>query len=85
METHATKFPTLNCHADDDRGGSDLLRAELLSFLNASTFKKLHLQLIMEYLRAKKFHKFTKDYQKSNSVTGLEQPHRTHFHTKRND
>lgn len=85
METHATKFPAHNYHADDDRGGSDLLRPELLSFLNASTLKKLHLQLIMEYLRAKKFHKFTKDYQKSNSVNGLKQPNITKFHNKRNN
>lgn len=40
METHATKFPAHNYHADDDRDDSDLLRAELLSFLNASTLEK---------------------------------------------
>lgn len=33
----------------------------------------------MEYLRAKKFHKFTKDYQKLNSVNGLEQPNIINF------
>lgn len=41
METHATKFPAHNYHADDDRDDSDLLRAELLSFLNASTLEKI--------------------------------------------